>query len=82
MITDPPSVQPVPESGKLEVNLGEEVDMACVAKGVPVPIVSWKNKVNDVDTFEEKRPLSREVALVNSENICPFAGRGDTISVW
>lgn len=47
-IADPPSVRPIPESGKLEVNLDEEVDMACVAKGVPVPIITWRNKVNDI----------------------------------
>lgn len=45
---DPPSVHPIPESGKLEVNLDEEVDMACVAKGVPVPIITWRNKVSDI----------------------------------
>lgn len=45
---DPPSVERVPESGKLEVNLGEEVDMACVAKGVPVPVVTWMNKVINI----------------------------------
>lgn len=43
--TDPPIVHPVPESGKLEVNLGEEVDIACNAKGVPIPFISWKYKV-------------------------------------
>lgn len=42
---DPPSVHPLPESGELEINLGETVDMACVAKGIPVPIISWKFKV-------------------------------------
>lgn len=45
LISDPPSVHPLPESGELEINLGETVDMACVAKGIPVPIISWKFRV-------------------------------------
>ncbi|XP_034170837.2 neurotrimin isoform X1 [Osmia lignaria lignaria] len=52
-----PSVQPVPESGKLEVNLGEEVDMACVAKGVPVPIISWKNKDGEIPFLYDRSRL-------------------------
>nr|XP_012136687.1 PREDICTED: limbic system-associated membrane protein-like isoform X2 [Megachile rotundata]XP_012136688.1 PREDICTED: limbic system-associated membrane protein-like isoform X2 [Megachile rotundata] len=53
----PPSVHPVPESGKLEVNLGEEVDMACVAKGVPTPIISWKNKDGEIPFLYDRSRL-------------------------
>ncbi|KAK1131173.1 hypothetical protein K0M31_017462 [Melipona bicolor] len=53
----PPSVHPIPESGKLEVNLGEEVDMACVAKGVPVPIVSWRNKDGEIPFLYDRSRL-------------------------
>ncbi|XP_076619332.1 limbic system-associated membrane protein isoform X2 [Colletes latitarsis] len=53
----PPTVRPVPESGKLEVNLGEEVDMACVAKGVPVPIISWRNKDGEIPLLYDRSRL-------------------------
>ncbi|KAI4496012.1 hypothetical protein M0802_008227 [Mischocyttarus mexicanus] len=44
----PPSIRTVPESGELEVNLKEEVDMECVANGVPTPIVSWWTKDGEI----------------------------------
>lgn len=44
--SDPPSVETIPASGELEVDLGERVYMQCVAKGVPAPIISWRTKVN------------------------------------
>lgn len=47
-IADPPSVETVPASGELEINLGETVDMQCVAKGVPAPVISWRTKVIDI----------------------------------
>lgn len=46
--SDPPSVETVPASGELEVNLGEKVEMQCVTKGVPAPIISWRTKVIDI----------------------------------
>lgn len=46
--SDPPSAETVPESGELEVNLGERVEMQCVTKGVPAPIISWRTKVIDI----------------------------------
>lgn len=48
MCTDPPSIETVPASGELEVNLEEEVNMQCVAKGVPAPNISWETKVIDI----------------------------------
>jgi len=45
---DPPSVETVPASGELEINLGETADMQCVAKGVPAPVISWMTKVIDI----------------------------------
>ncbi|XP_016920426.1 neurotrimin [Apis cerana] len=53
----PPSVHPIPESGKLEVNLDEEVDMACVAKGVPVPIITWRNKDGEIPLLYDRSRL-------------------------
>lgn len=41
----PPQVKTVPESGELEVELGNEVIMGCVVTGVPTPIVTWSFKV-------------------------------------
>lgn len=38
----------VPESGELEVTLGDSVVMQCVTKGVPAPIISWRTKVIDI----------------------------------
>lgn len=40
-----PSVHSVPEDGDLEVKLGDEVEMACIAKGFPYPSLSWYMKV-------------------------------------
>lgn len=48
MCSDPPSIETVPASGELEVNLGEEAYMQCVAKGVPTPLISWMTKVIDI----------------------------------
>ncbi|XP_076760842.1 limbic system-associated membrane protein [Xylocopa sonorina] len=53
----PPSVHPVPKSGTLEVNLGEEVNMACVAEGVPVPVISWRNKDGEIPTLYDSTHL-------------------------
>ncbi|XP_076280807.1 limbic system-associated membrane protein isoform X1 [Lasioglossum baleicum] len=53
----PPTVHSVPENGKLEVHLGEEVDMACVAKGVPLPIISWKNKDGEIPFLYDRSHL-------------------------
>ena len=41
----------VPESGELEVNLGKEVDMSCVAAGFPEPVISWRMKVRVVSSY-------------------------------
>ncbi|XP_015513648.2 neural cell adhesion molecule 1 [Neodiprion lecontei] len=54
----PPSVHPVPESGELEVAMGDEVDMACVAKGIPTPIISWRSKGEDL-LLRDDRPRLR-----------------------
>lgn len=53
----PPSVRPVPESGELEVNLKEEVDMECVATGVPVPAVSWWTKDGEIPLLTNRPRL-------------------------
>ncbi|XP_076376094.1 limbic system-associated membrane protein [Megalopta genalis] len=73
----PPTVHPVPENGKLEVNLGEEVVMACVAKGVPLPIISWKNKDGEIPFLydrshlrfhaEEPRSAGRYTCVANND---------------
>ncbi|XP_024939687.1 neural cell adhesion molecule 1 isoform X5 [Cephus cinctus] len=54
---DPPSVQPVPRSGELEVNLGEEVDMACEVEGVPYPVVSWVSKGEVLQLLDDRPRL-------------------------
>ncbi|XP_043281008.1 limbic system-associated membrane protein-like, partial [Venturia canescens] len=57
----PKVVQAVPESGELEVNLGDEVDMYCVANGYPVPVISWKMKDMDMQLLDD-RPRLRFLA--------------------
>ncbi|XP_033214273.1 hemicentin-1-like isoform X2 [Belonocnema kinseyi] len=53
----PPSVHPLPESGELEINLGEIVDIACVAKGVPAPIMLWKSKGEVIPLLDNRDRL-------------------------
>ncbi|XP_011874462.1 PREDICTED: hemicentin-2-like, partial [Vollenhovia emeryi] len=54
----PPSAETVPASGELEVNLGERVEMQCVTKGVPAPIISWRTKDREIPLLDE-RPVLR-----------------------
>lgn len=42
---DPPSVEPFPINGFLQVKLGEEVRMSCRGSGVPYPLITWASKV-------------------------------------
>ncbi|XP_011498140.1 PREDICTED: hemicentin-2-like [Ceratosolen solmsi marchali] len=37
----PASARPLPESGQLEITLGEEALMSCVSEGVPKPVLAW-----------------------------------------
>ncbi|XP_031788314.1 neurotrimin isoform X2 [Nasonia vitripennis] len=37
----PASAKPIPESGQLEVVMGEEATMSCVSEGVPKPVLAW-----------------------------------------
>ncbi|XP_015110076.1 neurotrimin [Diachasma alloeum] len=53
----PPSVHSVPEAGELEVNLGEEVEIACIAKGVPYPSISWRMKDEEMKLLDERSKL-------------------------
>ena len=46
-LTDPPRVFPIPSSGYLEVDLGDEVQIGCMATGVPPPVVTWRTKVRN-----------------------------------
>lgn len=56
--SDPPSAETMPASGELEVNLGERVEMQCVTKGVPAPIISWRTKVIDIpELFDIPLPM-------------------------
>lgn len=61
----PPSVHPLPESGELEINLGETVDMACVAKGIPVPIISWKFKGEVIPLLDHRDRLRFRTDNIN-----------------
>lgn len=54
----PPSVETIPVSGELEVNLGERVHMQCVAKGVPVPIITWRTKDGEIPLLDVRPQLS------------------------
>ncbi|XP_012233083.1 neurotrimin-like [Linepithema humile] len=54
----PSSVKTVPESGQLEVNFGETVDMQCVAEGVPSPVITWMTK-DEVIPLLDARPQLR-----------------------
>ena len=38
---DPASARPIPESGQLEVRLGDEAEMSCISEGVPKPVLAW-----------------------------------------
>ncbi|XP_034948658.1 opioid-binding protein/cell adhesion molecule homolog [Chelonus insularis] len=53
----PPSVHSVPEAGELEVNFGDEVEMACIAKGVPFPSISWRMKDEEMKLLDERSKL-------------------------
>ncbi|XP_014488939.1 PREDICTED: limbic system-associated membrane protein-like [Dinoponera quadriceps] len=53
----PPSIKTVPASGELEVNLGEEVDMRCEARGVPFPNISWRTKNEEIPLLDDRSQL-------------------------
>ncbi|KAG8040696.1 hypothetical protein G9C98_002692 [Cotesia typhae] len=53
----PPSIHSVPEAGELEVNFGDEVEMACIAKGVPYPSISWRMKDEEMKLLDERSKL-------------------------
>ncbi|XP_023290157.1 limbic system-associated membrane protein isoform X2 [Orussus abietinus] len=59
----PPSVHTIPESGELEVNMGENVEMSCVAEGVPFPIITWRSKGEDMHLLDHRARLQ-----FNAEN--------------
>ncbi|KYM96405.1 Tyrosine-protein kinase-like 7 [Cyphomyrmex costatus] len=63
----PPSVETLPESGELEVDLNKEVIMQCVAKGVPAPIISWRTK-------------GREIPLKDNRSILKFSADNRNLS--
>ncbi|XP_058808854.1 neurotrimin-like isoform X1 [Phymastichus coffea] len=37
----PASAKPIPETGQIEVALGEEAVMTCLSEGVPKPVLAW-----------------------------------------
>ncbi|XP_032669678.1 protein CEPU-1-like isoform X2 [Odontomachus brunneus] len=53
----PPSIETVPTSGELEVNLGEEVNMQCEPKGVPIPNISWRTKDEEIPLLNDRLQL-------------------------
>ncbi|XP_067006796.2 igLON family member 5 isoform X2 [Anabrus simplex] len=57
----PPSVVPIPESGQVIVELGDEVKMACEASGVPHPIITWVTKGEELQLLDN-RPKLRFIA--------------------
>ncbi|RLU24039.1 hypothetical protein DMN91_004248 [Ooceraea biroi] len=52
-----PSVKTIPASGELEINLGETVDMQCVTKGVPAPVISWRTKDGEIPLLDVRPQL-------------------------
>ncbi|KAK7869110.1 hypothetical protein R5R35_006581 [Gryllus longicercus] len=53
----PPAVLPIPESGELEVALGDELQMACEVSGVPRPIVTWFYKGDEMLLLDHRPRL-------------------------
>lgn len=53
----PASIRTIPESGVLEVNLKEEVNMECVPNGVPTPAVSWWTKDGEIPLLTNRPQL-------------------------
>ncbi|XP_014613905.1 PREDICTED: limbic system-associated membrane protein-like [Polistes canadensis] len=53
----PASIRTIPESGVLEVNLKEEVNMECVPNGIPTPVVSWWAKDGEIPLLTNRPQL-------------------------
>ncbi|XP_076264873.1 neurotrimin-like [Rhynchophorus ferrugineus] len=56
-VLHPPSVEPFPLSGFLQVKLGEEVRMSCKADGVPYPLISWSSKGEELRLLDHRELL-------------------------
>jgi hypothetical protein len=73
---DPPSVEPFPPNGFLQVKLGEEVRMSCKGSGVPYPIITWTTKVyfKKVLLFSFLNYLFKgeEIKLLNHRELLKF----------
>lgn len=48
-LTDPPQITTIPADGIVEVLLGGQVQMGCMASGWPTPVVTWKFKVSSLN---------------------------------
>ncbi|KAL1516111.1 hypothetical protein ABEB36_000034 [Hypothenemus hampei] len=61
-VLHPPSVEPFPKSGFLQVKLGERVQISCQANGVPYPLITWLSK------GEELKLINRELLSFTASN--------------
>ncbi|XP_030752810.1 neurotrimin-like [Sitophilus oryzae] len=56
-VLHPPSVEPFPLTGFLQVKLGEEVRMSCKADGVPYPLITWTRKGEELKLLDHRELL-------------------------
>ncbi|EFA00901.2 limbic system-associated membrane protein isoform X2 [Tribolium castaneum] len=56
-VLHPPSVEPFPPTGFLQVKLGEEVRMSCKGSGVPYPIITWYTKGEEIKLLNPRELL-------------------------
>lgn len=65
-ITDPPSVLSNP-SGRIEVKMGSIFEIVCEARGIPHPIISWRqNGHSNTTQLENNR---RKLVEVRDRNV-------------
>ncbi|ENN79006.1 hypothetical protein HUJ04_003526 [Dendroctonus ponderosae] len=53
-VLHPPSVEPFPLTGFLQVKLGEEVRISCKGSGVPYPIITWISKGEELKLLDHR----------------------------
>ncbi|KAG5892024.1 hypothetical protein JTB14_024464 [Gonioctena quinquepunctata] len=56
-VLHPPSVEPFPPNGFLQVKLGEEVRISCKGGGVPYPIITWSSKGEELKLIDNRELL-------------------------
>ncbi|XP_056630732.1 limbic system-associated membrane protein-like [Diorhabda sublineata] len=56
-VMHPPSVEPFPPNGFLQVKLGEEVKISCKGEGIPYPIITWTVKGEEMKLINHREIL-------------------------